>query len=280
MPPISLNVAAGALSRANVAANSLATPESSRFFREILEKALANPESRSRPWAAEAQALLANILVNDYLHSWNQAGDDELDAAETAMKEALKTDLPLAHHAKGLIYRARGYHKDARKAFARAVELDPTFARALAQEGNESTLLGKIEDALRSVNKAIRLSPYDPALGTFHWIKGRAHFVAAQSDDEPDKNAQYDKAIRSLKESVKRLSTVWYNWAYLVSAYLARGHREEAVAILNQFTSQSQFREFTLEDVKKYEKANPDGHPLIVKAREAVYAGLKAAGLK
>src|ERR1700720_3336980 len=92
----------GALSRANAASNALATPETSRFLREILEKALANPVGIAPRWIAEAWALLANILVNDYLHSWNHAGKVELNGAEDAMHNALAIDaeLVLAHHTK------------------------------------------------------------------------------------------------------------------------------------------------------------------------------------
>jgi tetratricopeptide (TPR) repeat protein len=278
---VSLNVAVGALSRANAASNALITPQTSLFFREILEKALANPVGIAPRWAAEAWALLANLLVNDFLHSWNHAGEVELNEAEDAMRNALAIDrsLTLAHHAKGLIYRARGNHQAAYDAFARAVELDQNFARAHAQLGNEWTLLGKPAEALACVNEAIRLSPYDPASGTFYWIKGRAHFVAAQSDDESNKDGQYAAAVRSLRESVERLPTFWYNWAYLISAYVALGQNENAESILYQFRSQSQFRELTLKEVKRYEKADPDDKPLIIKARRAVYEALKNLGL-
>jgi len=278
---LSLNVTAAGLSRANAASNALITPETSRFLREILEKALANPAGVAPRWAAEAWALLANVLVNDVLHSWNHAGEVELNGAEDAMQNALAIDprLPLAHHAKGLVYRARGDHKAALKAFERAVDLDRTFARALAQKGNELTLLGNPDGALKEIDEAIKLSPYDPASGTFYWIKGRAHFVAAQNDDEPNKDRQYAEAIRSLEQSVERLPTVWYNWAYLISAYLALPENNKAKAILNLFTSQSQFRELTLKEVKKYEKANPDDNPLIIKARQRVYEGLEVTGL-
>src|SRR6516225_9230976 len=102
----------GAVSRANMASNALVTPETSRFLREILEKALTNPVGVAPRWAAEAWALLANVLVNDYLQSWNNAGMVELNSAEDAVQNALAIDrnLVLAHHAKGLVLRARGDH--------------------------------------------------------------------------------------------------------------------------------------------------------------------------
>jgi adenylate cyclase len=269
-PLVKLNMR-GALSRANAASNALVTPETSRFLREILEKALANPVGVAPRWVAEAWALLANILVNDYLHSWNHAGNVELNRAEEAMQNALAIapSLVLAHHADGLIHRARGDHQAAFEAFERAVQLDPNFARAHAQKGNELTLLGRPKDALPCVDEAIKLSPNDPALGTFYWIKGRAHFYAGE----------YDDAIPSLQKSVEILPTIWYNWLYLVSAY-ARRDKDKAITILKQFGSLPQFGDLTLTDVKQYEKANPDDDPAVVKAREEFHEGLKMAGIR
>src|SRR3954469_20555748 len=91
---------AGVLSRANAASNALITPETARFIREILQKALTNPVGVAPRWLAEAWALLANVLVNDYLHSWNHAGRAELNLADEAAANALAIDpeLPLGHH--------------------------------------------------------------------------------------------------------------------------------------------------------------------------------------
>jgi len=174
-----LNITRRLLSRANTASDALVTPETSLFLQEMLEKALANPVGVAPRWAAEAWALLANILVNNYLHSWNYAGRVELNKAEQAVENALalNSELALAYHAKGLILRARGAHDGAFDAFEKAVELDPDFARAHAQKGNELILRGQPADALPCVQRAIDLSPNDVALGIFYWIRGRAHFL-------------------------------------------------------------------------------------------------------
>jgi adenylate cyclase len=259
----------GALSRANTASNALVTPETSLFLREILERALANPVGVAPRWAAEAWALLANVLVNDYLRSWNHAGRVELNKAEAAMENALalNSELALAHHAKGLILRARGDHDGAFEAFEKAVELDPNFARAHAQKGNEFILRGQPADALPCVQRAIELSPNDAALGTFYWIKGRAHFFAGN----------YDAAIQPLEQSVELRTNFWYNWAYLVAA-TAFKDKDRAGAILAQF--KSLFGELTLKDIKEYEKANPDDNKVVVDARDALHRLLQDAGMR
>jgi adenylate cyclase len=209
--------------------------------------------------------------VNDYLNSWNHAGRVELNEAEEAMENALAIDpeLALAHHSNGLIRRARGDHQAALDAFTRAVTSDPNFARAQAQKGNELVLLGRPMDALPFVDQAIKLSPYDPALGIFYWVKGRAHFFAEQ----------YNEAIPCLEKSIELHPTLWYSRAYLVSAY-AREDKDKATALLKQFESQPQFGKLTLKDVQEYEESNPNDNDVVVSGRAAFHEGLKTAGMR
>jgi len=259
----------GVLSRANTASNALVTPETSLFLREILEKALTNPMGVAPRWAAEAWALLANILVNDYLHSWNYAGRVELNKAEDAMENALalNSDLALAYHAKGLILRARGNHDGAFAAFETALAKDGNFARAHAQKGNEFILRGRPKDALQHVADAIKLSPHDSGIATFYWIKGRAHFFAQE----------YDQAIPPLEQSVELQWNLWYTWLYLVAATVSKD-KPRAEAILAQF--KSLFGELTLKDIREYEKANPDDNQVVVDARDALHRLLQDAGMR
>ena len=230
---------------------------------------MANPVGVAPRWAAEAWALLANILVNDYLHSWKHAGKVELNKAEEAMENALalNSELAQAYHAKGLILRARGDHDGAFEAFEKAVELDPNFARAHAQKGNELILRGQPADALPCVQQAIDLSPNDVALGIFYWIRGRAHFFAGN----------YDAAIQPLEQSVEMRYNLWYPWTYLVAATAVKD-KPRAEAILAQF--KSLFGELTLKDIKEYEKANPDDNKVVVDARGALHRLLQDAGMR
>jgi tetratricopeptide (TPR) repeat protein len=195
---------------ADAVANAVITPEVSLFIREVLEKALTNPVGVSPRWAPHAWALLANVLLNDYLNWWNSAGLQELrkadDAAQNAL--ALHPHLPAAHHAVGLVYRARRHHNAARKAFRQAKRLDPGFARGHAQFGNQKASLDRLDEVQRPLDTAMELSPRHPASGYFYWAKGRGFFLL---QDWPN-------AILWLKRSVEALPTVWYNRCYLAAA--------------------------------------------------------------
>lgn len=267
----------GAASRADVVANVVVNSEASRFLREILEKAIANPAGVAPRWLAETWALLANILVNDYLNNWNHAGKDDVRKAEEAVLNALAIDprLALAHHANGLIHRARGQHQAALNAFERAVEFDPYFARAQAQLGNELVLLGRPGDATQPLEKVIELNQHHPAIGYFYWIIGRAYFF-----DE-----KYREAIPWLRKSASALPTVWYNRLYLVSALAHVGGTDgaeetvEAKTLLKEFLDHSGFGKHTVTRVASYEEANPNDHAMVVAGRKRFRDGLRKADM-
>src|SRR5882724_49785 len=193
--------------------NAVVNPEASLFIREILEKALTNPAGVAPRWLADAWALLANVLMNDYLNWWNDAGPEELKKADNAVQNALalNPNLAFAHHAMGLIYRARRQHNAARKAFKRAKCLDSGFARAYAQFGNQKAALAREDEVQRPLDTAIKLGPGHPASGYFYWGKGRGYFQATVSSPKPN----WSDAIIWLNRSVESLPTVWYNRCYL-----------------------------------------------------------------
>ena len=197
-----------AASAADPVSAAVLSPDASLFIRQILQSALANAAGSPSPpaWVPDAQALLANVLMNDYLNWWNKAGQNELTAAQSALSQA--GDSALATHARGLIYRATGQPNLALKEFKKAKEADSGFARAHAQFGNQKAALAREDETQDPLDKAIQLSPHHPARGYFYWGKGRAYF---QQED-------WSNAIECLQESVNELPTVWYNRCYLAAA--------------------------------------------------------------
>lgn len=193
---------------ADVFSDAVVRPEASLLVRQILQSALANAAGLPSPpaWVPHAQALLANVLMNDYFNWWNDAGQNELAAARNAVSQA--GDSALANHARGLIYRATGQQRLALQAFRTAKKQDRRFARAHAQFGNQKAVLAREDETEGPVDKALKLSPRHPACGYFYWAKGRAYF---QQKD-------WTKAIKLLQQSVDTLQTVWYNRCYLAAA--------------------------------------------------------------
>jgi tetratricopeptide (TPR) repeat protein len=253
-----------ALSRAKAIHEAAVSPENHLLIRNTLVPALAELGSADPAAQAEARALLADALVSDYLHRWNEAGTEEIDRAEREVEQALKLEpnLAFAHYVGGFVKRARGDHRGALDAFERALELDPGFARGYAQKANELINVGQPEKAPALVKKAITMSPTDPSLGMFYWILGRAYFFCGA----------YREAIPWLEKSIVARPNVWYNRLYLVSAYAL-----QADDALREF--KAQFSEHTLELVQSNEKTNPNDHPHVREARARFHDGLRRAGV-
>jgi tetratricopeptide (TPR) repeat protein len=224
--------------------NAVASPDASLFVRQILTKALA--AGLDARWKGEALSLLANVLMNDYLNWWNVDFPVNVQDAQDAVDEAMKLHPPgpwlaLAHHAQGLIHRAKGDDKLALKAFRMARNLDRGFARGHAQFGNQKALLERESEAHAPLDRARNLNPRHPAAGYFYWAEGRAYF----------KENIWSNAVYWLKKSVKALPTVWYNRCYLAAAQDAAGDSAAAKKTLQDFISDPRFDQATFTRIKQ-----------------------------
>jgi tetratricopeptide (TPR) repeat protein len=232
-----------------------------------------------------AWGLLANVLISDYLNRWNEAeaadiGESQvlLDKAIVAVEKALKRDpeFALAHYAKGLIHRAAGEHQLASDRFDLAISYNPNLVRAYAQKGGALLNLGKLDEALKQIDKAIKLGPGDPSIGMFHWHRGRVLFFQGNN---------YDEAIKSFKTAVRHRPNLWYTWLYLISAYALSDLPDGpdlARQKLEEFKTTSPIpnaREFTITLVESYEESNrPDANnATVTEGRKKFHEGLKIA---
>jgi adenylate cyclase len=219
--------------------------------------------------AADSSALLATSTLCDYLNRWNDAGATKIAKAETAVKHTLgiKPDHFLGHYAKGFLHRTRGEHDAALAAFTEALKHNPDFARGHAQRGAELIYLGRPEEGIAEVEKAIELNPKSPSLGMFYWIIGRARFFMGQ----------YAEAIPPLQRSVRLWPNLWYNRLYLVSAYALLGQIAAARRNLRAFDKL--YPGYTLARVEVEERANPNKNRFMVAGRRKFHDGLRRAGM-
>src|ERR1700733_12790605 len=63
--------------------------------------------------------------------------------------------------------------QEAGEAAKKAVTLNPNYASAYAQLAQDQVSPSEFASALDNVDQAIKLSPRDPELGRWHWIKGK-----------------------------------------------------------------------------------------------------------
>jgi adenylate cyclase len=190
------------------------TPEHTREARLLLEQSV-----QLDPNSAEAWAELANLVMIDYLRSWNNANSNNILLAERAVQKAYAIDrsVALAHVADGEIREVEGDLQGEVDALNEALAWDRNFAVAYARKANTLILLGRAQQAPELLTKAVQLSPRDPDLGMFYWFMGRAYFNVKK----------YPEAIQWLQKSVRERPSTWFSWAHLISAYALTGRLGE-----------------------------------------------------
>ncbi len=252
--------------RAMAATTGYPTPEKFLESRQNAEAGLkADPDN------ARLLALLAHVLMGDVLNGWNGAGKAEVDRAETAARKAIGLDrnVALAHFALGYVLRLRGDHPASLASFQEAIRIDPNFARAYAQAANALVFVGKPAEAIPMVEQALQLSPNDPAVGVFYWVKGRAYFTLGD----------YPKAIEALSESARVRPNLWYVQAWLAAAHALTDQAPKASETLVAFNTKFG-SEYTLDRITRYYQEEQYQNPTLQAASAHVLEGLRKAGMK
>ena len=147
---------------------------------------------------------------------------DELESKALA----LDPDWTWPHDLKGDILRFQGRTEEAVAEHERALALDPSNVDAAANLGFDYLFLGQFDKSLEYFDKAIRASPYDPALAYWYGGKAWANFGL--------KN--YDQAIELARQAIAiNPNYVPYMHAILVAALALTGHDAEAREALQRY---------------------------------------------
>jgi adenylate cyclase len=231
----------------------------------LFDQALAlNPQS------VEAQTWLADVLS---LHTLRQPTDraaDDIARAEGLVEQALAISPrnAHAHYDKAQILRAQGRCREGIAEYETVISLDPNFASAYANLGWCKFLTGSIEDVISLEEKALRLIPRGPFVGTLYLRIGTAHLL----------QSHYEDAIRSLQKA--RNTTLWPAEvrSYLASAYALTGENEHAAAELAEARRLSPDDRYS--SIARLRAVEHYGASKIRDLREATYfAGLRKAGV-
>ena len=106
----------------------------------------------------------------------------DLDKAEELISRALALDADsdIAHFAKSWVNMGRNRHEQAIGEAERALALGADYVRVNFVRCNANGCLGRPDRTLEFADEAIRLSPRDPALRIFYFLKGWAFFMKQQ----------------------------------------------------------------------------------------------------
>ncbi len=130
---------------------------------------------------AQAHGLRAACLAWRAIQGWDDPEAAFADAAESArLSVTHDPDEPWAAVGRGFVAVGRQRDAESVEAFGRAVELSPNFAYAHGLLGAAHALGGRPEQAIPSIDRAVRLSPRDTFLDEFQLYYAFAHFQAAR----------------------------------------------------------------------------------------------------
>src|SRR5690606_33592571 len=147
------------------------TPEDNAEATRLLERAIALD-----PKYAHAHAWLACVLGQAWTHGWCA----DRDATWGRVVEELQTALALdendsdVHRILGAVNLVHGDHERAMYHQERALGLNPNNDLIVVQQGEFLTWLGRPEEGIEWIRRAMRLNPYHPERYWSHL--GRAYF--------------------------------------------------------------------------------------------------------
>ena len=150
--------------------------KASRFqARDFFEQALTLD-----PTNADALAGTAFVDMSDYNQDWSGQQDLYARAMQRAEQALLlNPDQPYAHYAKARLIMMKAKPNDAvsaNRVIAEAeatLRADPSFARAYWPMAAGEQLLGNYGQSISRLEQAVRISPRDSNIGTWHMEMGR-----------------------------------------------------------------------------------------------------------
>ncbi|HLN11477.1 MAG TPA: hypothetical protein VK281_21335, partial [Xanthobacteraceae bacterium] len=209
---------------------------------------------------------LAGTHMADVMGFMSDNAPEQTDLAEAAVDKALSLAprYPYAHHCRGQVLYARGAPEAALREFEIALGLDRNFVWSHALAGLMKVLLGRAEETEADVATAIRLSPREPALATWHLFIGFADLILGR----------LDAAVEQLRTSTGLNPDFGIALVLLAAAFALAGNRAEAAAacaagrrLLPNFT------------VAKFRSGTESSNPVYLAQRERVCDGMRLAGI-
>jgi adenylate cyclase len=198
----------------------------------------------------------------------------DLERADELASKALALDpyYAWAHVSKGWILQNQQRPEESVPEFERALALDPSFADAYSGMGVDYLALGRFDQSLDVLDKAIRASPSDPALTYYYGNKAWASFGLKS----------YDEAIEGARRALAINPYNPYANVLLVAALALTGHDAEAREALQRYLAPSAASFKTVASWKAHlmSLAPKQGvDPRFVEMGERSYDGLRKAGM-
>ncbi|WP_336487955.1 adenylate/guanylate cyclase domain-containing protein [Methylobacterium nigriterrae] len=227
---------------------------------KIFELALQQDPKLTSALVGKARALSYLVWLR-----WSANPNEDLAAADEAIAPVL-SEAPknaMAHFVKGEILKAAKKHNLAVPEFEVAITYDRNLAVAYEELGHTKILLGKSNEALPLIEKALRLSPHDPAIN--FWLFHMCHAFTHLGRDL--------EAITWCRKSVAA-GPLWLAYIDLSAAYAWTDQRAEAETAVTEL-----LKLMPGYTVKKWATAGFSDNPEFLVEYQRIVEGLRKAGL-
>jgi TolB-like protein/class 3 adenylate cyclase/Flp pilus assembly protein TadD len=190
---------------------------------------------------------------------------EQIRAAETATAKALKLspNNAYAHYVRAHVSFVSRTPERALHEYELAIGLDRNLALAHAYAGLMKVLLGRSEETEAHISEAMRLSPRDPALGSWYNFMGAANLYLGK----------LEVAAECLRKSVATNPNNSLAHFFLAASLALAGRDAEAA----EACAAGQQLDPTF-SVARFRDATPSHDPVYLAQRERIYEGLRKAG--
>ena len=222
------------------------------------------------PQSVEAQSLVAAVLVIRVLSGMADSAAADLARAEGLVDQALAASPRYAHAhiVKGHVLRAQKRWEEAIPEYEAALELNHNLEYALTGLGWCKLYTGSIEEVIRLVEQAIRLSPRDRDIGYCYSLLGTAHLL----------QSHIDEAIVWLEKARSAAPVAPLTRSRLAAAYALEGEPKRAAAELAEARRLSTDGRFS--SIQRLKALGLFEGPMTRALYEATFfAGLRKAGM-
>ena len=191
------------------------TPESNARCLELMRRAI-----QIDPGLASAHARLAYAIVLSMVYFDATPNDARMDEALAAAQRAIALDDQDAnsYFTIGRVHLARREYDLAIDALEHALELNPCLAVTYCGLGDSLAYEGRLDEAVRQFEIAIRLSPHDPFRWAFYSYRSLAHLFRGEFAD----------AAAWARKSLQTPNAHYWARAHLVAALGHLGDQQQA----------------------------------------------------